>query len=42
MSKTVNSLKGKDNGAGSRVMTGEEKEKSLSESVMFARKRKDY
>lgn len=42
MSRTVDSLKGKDNGAGSRTMTGEEKEKSLGESVMFARKRKDY
>lgn len=34
MSRTVDSLKGKDTGAGSCTMTDEEKEKSVGESVI--------
>ena len=34
MSRTVDSLKGKDNGAGSGTMTGEEREKNAGESVI--------
>ena len=34
MSRTVDSLKGKVNGAGSDTMTGEEREKSVGESVI--------
>ena len=34
MSRTVDSLKGKDNGAGGGTMTGEEREKSVGVSAI--------
>ena len=39
MSRTVDSLKGKDNGAGSGTMTGEERKKNVGESVIVGHKK---
>ena len=39
MSRTVDSLKGKDNGAGSGTMTGEKREKGVGESIIVAKEK---